>query len=317
MTLRLRGDFDPLVVTRLYRLIRGRRIQLVCGNMDKEVRQAGLAARLAGVPLIRRRGTDMPYPNKLRHRLVNRHLVRLIIVNSRAIRETLLRGNPWLSSAKIRLIYNGFPEPPEVTPSGRGEVLREFDLLGASPVLGHVGLLKERKGHEVLFRALPELLSQFPRLALLVVGEGELRESLEELAEGMGIRGSIRFTGFRDDISRLMGATDLLVLPTHNEGFPWVLAEAMSLGKPVVASRVGGIPELVQDGRTGLLVPCGDETALGMAIAELVRQPGRAAQMGLAGRRWIQERFGVEKMLNQLEKLFTQVIRERRLGRAS
>jgi glycosyltransferase involved in cell wall biosynthesis len=144
----------------------------------------------------------------------------------------------------------------------------------------------------------------------LVVGEGELRGILEELAHSLGIAHSIRFTGFRNDISRLIGAMDLLVLPTKNEGFPWVLAEAMSLGKPVVATRVGGIPELVQDGHTGLLVPPGDGAALGTAIAEILGQPGRARQMGLAGRRRVRERFGVEKMLDRLEELFSQVIED-------
>ncbi|MCK4596749.1 glycosyltransferase family 4 protein [bacterium] len=309
-TLRLRGDFDPLVMARLYWLIRRRRIQMVCANMDKEVRLAGLAAKLAGVPLIRRRGSDMPFPNKLRFRLVNRHLVRLIIVNSRATRNTLLQKNPWICSRKLRLIYNGIPTSPEGGAGKRGEVLGEFGLKGAWPVLAIIGLLKERKGHEILFRALPEVKMEFPRLALLVVGEGELRGNLEELACRLGIAENVRFVGFRNDIPRLMSSMDFLVLPSKNEGFGYVLAEAMSQGKPVVASKVSSIPEVVEDGHTGLLVPPGDVSALREAILELSRHPRRVRQMGEAGRRRVQKLFDLQRMLGQVEALFGQVVGE-------
>lgn len=309
LSMRLRADFDPLIIARLYRLICRRRIQLVCANMDKEVRLAGLAARLAGVPLIRRRGSDMPFPDKLRFRLTNRYLVHLIMVNSRATRQTLLQGNPWLSPRKLRLIYNGIPDAPEEAMGKRRQVLEEFGLQDASPLLGIVGLLKERKGHEELFRALPEALAEFPQLALLVVGEGELRGRLEEWTRRLGITNKVVFTGFRDDVSRLMGAMDLLILPSRNEGFGYVLAEAMSLGKPIVACRISSIPEVVQDGLTGLLVPPGDVAALRDAILELVRHPIRARKMGQAGRQRVQKLFGLERMLDEVEALFGRVVR--------
>ena len=313
LVLRLRGDFDPLVVARLYRAIRRRRIQVVCANMDKEVRLAGLAAKLAGVPLIRRRGSDMPFPNKLRFRLVNRHLVRLIVVNSRATRDTLLRGNPWLSAQKIRLIYNGIPQQAPITVGGSQQVVEEFGLHGAFPVLGVVGLLKRRKGHEILFRALPKVLAEFPRLVLLVVGEGQLRRDLEELVAHLGIAKSVVFTGFRGDVPRLMSAMDLLVLPSYNEGFGYVLVEAMSLHKPVVASRVSSIPEVVQDGRTGFLTPPGDVGALAEAILKLARNPDLLHHMGMVAGRHVKQMFDLERMLNQVEELFRLVVGEREL----
>jgi glycosyltransferase involved in cell wall biosynthesis len=305
---RLRGDCDPLAMARLYHLIRRRRIQLVCGNMSKETRLAGLAAKLAGIPFIRRRGSDMPYPNKWRHRKVDHHLVHLIIANSRSTRNTLLQGNPWLSPEKLKLIYNGIPPGPEDGPGDKQEVLREFGLQEASPILAIVGLLKERKGHDTLFRALQHVSAEFPQVSLLVVGKGEQRESLEELARQLGIAQNVLFTGFRNDVSRLMSAMDILVLPSKNEGFGYVLTEAMNLGKPVVATRISSIPEVVREGETGLLVPPGDVDALAEALLELARHPARARQMGLAGRRRVRERFSMEKMLDDLEELFGGVI---------
>jgi len=306
-TIRLRGDFDPIVIGRLYRLLRRRQIQMVCGNMGKEIRLAGIAAKLAKVPLIRRRGSDMRYPNKWRHRLVDRLLVRLIVVNSLATRNTLLQGNPWLPANKLRLIYNGIPLASEIEPVNREELLAEFGLQDPPQLLAVVGLLKERKGHEVLFRALPKILAEFPRLFLLVVGEGTLREQLEKLVSRLHISENVRFTGFRDDVPRLMRAIDILVLPSKNEGFGYVLAEAMSVGKPVVATRISSIPEIVGEG-TGLLVPPGDADALAEAILQLVRNPKLAQQMGRDGQRRVRELFDVERMLDEVELLFNQVI---------
>jgi glycosyltransferase involved in cell wall biosynthesis len=307
-TVRLRGDFDPFVMARLYRLIRRRRIEMVCGNMDKEIRLAGPAARLAHVPCIRRRGSDMRYPNRWRHRLVDRCLVDLIIVNSRATRKTLLRGNHWLPAEKLRLIYNGIPLPPDAGPADRDAIMREFDLEESGPVLGVVGLLKERKGHRFLFRALPRILKEFPGLSLLVVGKGALREHLEEMTRRLEIDRHVRFTGFRDDIPRLMKAMDIVVLPSKNEGFGYVLAEAMALSKPVVASRISSIPEVVEEGRTGLLVPPGDVSALGDALLDLLRNPQQARRMGRAGRRRVERHFSLERMLDEVERLFEEVI---------
>lgn len=317
VTMRLRGDCDPFVMVRLYRLIRSRKIQLICGNMSKETRLAGLAARLAGIPFVRRRGSDMPYPNRWRHSKFDNRLVHMIIVNSRSTRNTLLQGNPWLSPEKLRLIYNGIPPRSEDEPEDKQQVLREFDLQEASPILAIVGTLKERKGHETLFRALQQVLVEFPRMSLLVVGKGDDRESLEALAHRLGIVRNVLFTGFRDDVSRLMSAMDILVLPSKNEGFGYVLTEAMNMGKPVVASRVSSIPEVVRDGETGLLVPPGDVDALAEALLELVRHPARARQMGLAGRRRVRDQFSVERMLNDLEELFGGVMKSWGFGRDS
>jgi glycosyltransferase involved in cell wall biosynthesis len=308
LTLRLRGDFDPHIIAALHRVIRRRHIQLVCGNMDKEIRQAGIAAKLAGVPLVRRRGTDRPFPNTLRHRLVNEHLVTRVIVNARAIEKTLLDGNAWLPPEKIKLIYNGFSPPSDELPAAREHILRELGLAESYPLLVHVGLLKARKGHDILLRAVQDLANQFPRFSLLVVGEGEFRADLEALARRLQIGTAVRFLGYRTDVSRFIGAADILILPTRNEGFPWVLAEAMSLAKPVVASRVGGIPELVEDGRTGFLVPPDDPAALKTAIIDLAQNPDVARRFGLAGQNRIRECFSLERMIDELEEFFAEVV---------
>jgi glycosyltransferase involved in cell wall biosynthesis len=312
----MRADFDPVVVLRLYSLLRDRKIQLVCANMDKEVRLAGLAARMAGVPLVRRRGSDMPFPNKLRFRLVDRLLVDGIIVNSRATRRTLLEGNGWLRPEKLHLIYNGIPLEEEGTVPA-DDVTEELGLSGRHPVLAMVGLLKSRKGHEVLFRAVRRMRTRFPLMAVLVAGEGPLRARLEALSRQLGIAEQIRFIGFRDDVGRLMRAVDVVVLPSLNEGFGYVLAEAMAQARPVVASRTSSIPEVVEEGRTGLLVPPGDAEALGDALIDLAGDPEKARRMGLAGRRRAELMFSLDGMLEKVEAFFARVAAEGRFSEGS
>lgn len=304
--LRMRADLDPVVTFKLYSLLKNRKIRLVCANMDKEIRLAGPAARLAGVPLIRRRGSDMPFPNKLRFRLADRLLVDGIMVNSRATRRTLLEGNRWLCQEKLHLIYNGIPLEDQRGDANE-DADRELDLAGRHPVLVMVGLLTSRKGHEVLFRAVQQIGDRYPRMAVLVVGEGPLRGRLEELSRHLGIAGQVRFTGFRDDVARLMRAADVVVLPSQNEGFGYVLAEAMAQARPVVASRISSIPEVVAEGRTGLLVPPGDAGALRDAILDLAADPDKARRMGLAGRRRVEKLFSLQAMLSKVEDLFAEV----------
>jgi glycosyltransferase involved in cell wall biosynthesis len=240
--------------------------------------------------------------------LVNEHLVGRVIVNAKAIERTLLEGNSWLAPAKIKLIYNGFPPVAGEKTEDREILLRELSLAEAQPLMIHVGLLKERKGHDTLFHALQDMTAEFPRLALLVVGEGELRAPLEDLAKRLRLEKAVHFLGYRQDAWRFIEAADVLVLPTRNEGFPWVVAEAMSLAKPIVASKVGGLPELVEEGRTGLLVPPDDPAALKTALVDLARHPERARRLGRAGRDRIRDHFGLEKMIDQLEAFFAEVI---------
>jgi glycosyltransferase involved in cell wall biosynthesis len=156
----------------------------------------------------------------------------------------------------------------------------------------------------VLLRALPPLVRRFPRLRCLVVGDGPLDGALRREAEALGLAGHCRFTGARPDVADLLAAVDVVVLPSLSEGLPFVLLEAMAVGKPVVATRVGGNPEVVEDGTTGLLVPPGDADALGAALARLLDDSAAAAAMGGRGQARVRERFTVRAMIEALEALY-------------
>lgn len=178
--------------------------------------------------------------------------------------------------------------------------------LGIPPgitVIGTAGRLTAVKGQEVLIRAASELIRRGDDLFLIFLGEGELRSELEELTFRLGITERVRFLGWRTDVARIMAACDIFCLPSLNEGMGKVLVEAMALGKPVVASDIGGIKDIVLHGENGLLVPVGDIAAWREAIGLLCRDPEGRHRMGDAGRR-IAPRYGSGEMIKMIDQLY-------------
>jgi glycosyltransferase involved in cell wall biosynthesis len=158
--------------------------------------------------------------------------------------------------------------------------------LEGAPAVGLVAArLHEEKGHAVLWRALPEVLREVPGLVVLCAGEGPHRAAIEADAQRLGLARSVRFLGQRADVPVLMALSSVVVLPSLAESFGLAALEAMSLGRPVVASRAGGLPEVVADGETGLLADVGDASGLAAGLRALVADTARAAAMGEAGRR--------------------------------
>ena len=183
-------------------------------------------------------------------------------------------------------------------------------------MLVSIGRLTEQKGHRYLLAALPSLLATWPELRCVIIGEGELGETLKNLAVRLGVSSTCVFVGARPDIPVILAAADLLVLPSVSEGFPFVLLEALAMRLPVVASRVNGVPELIEDRKTGRLVPPRDSQALAKVIRELLLDPPQAAATGEQGRRVVQERFTADGMVAQTVALFESVLGEQ-TGRVS
>jgi len=195
------------------------------------------------------------------------------------------------------------PERVTVIPSGVDlaaiDAAPEADPLGLSdrgPAVGCVGALALEKGQAVLLSAWREVLASFPDARLILIGDGPERRSLEELAFGEPL-GSVRFTGFRNDVASCLKSLDLVVLPSLAEGIGGTAIEAMACRRAVVASRVGGLPEVVADGVTGLTVPPNDPGALSAAIVDLLTATRRRAAMGEAGRARVEEEFTGERMI--------------------
>jgi glycosyltransferase involved in cell wall biosynthesis len=173
-----------------------------------------------------------------------------------------------------------------------------------STLIGTVGWLTEVKGHRRLIQAFSRLAPSRPSLYLLIIGTGELHDDLAALASRLGIGDRVRFLGHRDDIPECLAALDLFVFPSQNEGMGRALIEAMAAALPVVATRVGGIPGIIEQGRTGLLVSPGDSAALAGAMAELLDDRTRARAMGQAARDSIGAEFNAAGMVRAIESVY-------------
>jgi len=219
------------------------------------------------------------------------------------------------AGAPVTLIYNGVDLQRYDHQEPCCTLREDYGLPAEGPIVGVVARLEAEKGHPTLLDAWPHVLAEFPDATLLVVGEGSRHEALQAQADALGISRSVVFTGRRDDVPAVTAALDIAVLPSYREAQGLTILEAMALSRPVVASNVGGIPEMIEDGRTGLLVPPHDPGALATAISRLLRDHPLADTLARAGHDMVHERFCVELMARAVETIYDEaVLTERRLA---
>jgi glycosyltransferase involved in cell wall biosynthesis len=208
----------------------------------------------------------------------------------------------------VSLIYNGVDLQRYDRQQPCCTLREEYGLPAEGPLVGVVARLEAEKGHLTLIDAWPGVLAEFPAATLLVVGEGSRCEALRAQAAELGISRSVVFTGRRDDVPAVTAALDVAVLPSYREAQGLTILEAMALSRPVVASNVGGIPEMIEDGRTGLLVPPHDPAALAAAITRLLRDHPLADTLARAGHDLVHERFCVELMARAVETIYDESV---------
>jgi len=307
-TMNMHSDFGLLTIFRILRFIRAHHIEVVCTNMQKELRFAGIVAKLLGIPVVAWRHIDHSLKNNWRYRFTYNFCATHIGANSHATKDSLLRNAPWLERERIAVIYNGID--PDFFATGNGaKIRRAYGLCAGTPLIGFVGLLDERKGIQFLLEAFAQVREEIPEARLLLVGEGKLREHIEAFRQHHNFDGRLFLAGFQPNIPDFMNAFDLLVLPSVWEGFGYVLIEAMASGKPVIATNTSSMPEIVRDGVEGLLVPPANAWALSTAIVKIIKNPPLAHQMGENGKKRVREKFTKERMIEEIEALFAGLIR--------
>jgi glycosyltransferase involved in cell wall biosynthesis len=233
----------------------------------------------------------------------------LIAVSRAIVRKLEDEGR---TGAPISLIYNGVDLTRYTDPDVCGTRHDEFPIPVGAPNVGDVARLEPEKGHPTLLEAWPAVVAAVPEAHLLIVGEGSQREALEAQAATLGIEPSVTFTGRRDDVPAVTAALDVAVLPSYREAQGLSILEAMALSRPVVASAVGGIPEMIEDGMTGLLVPPHDAAALSAAIIRVLRDHPFADTMARAARDQIHDRFCVELMVHAIESIYDECVADDR-----
>jgi glycosyltransferase involved in cell wall biosynthesis len=229
------------------------------------------------------------------------YMDRLIAV-SRAIEHKLC--DEQRTTVPVSLIYNGVDLERYDTQEACCTLPEEYGMEPGSQIVGVVARLEPEKGHPTLLEAWPQVLRACPDTYLLIVGEGSRRDALEAQARELRIAHRVVFTGRRDDVPAVTAALDVAVLPSYREAQGMVILEAMALSRPVVASNVGGIPEMIEDGKTGLLVPPHDPSALAAAIVRLLRNHPLADTLGRAGHDMVHDRFCIELMVGAIESIY-------------
>jgi glycosyltransferase involved in cell wall biosynthesis len=192
-------------------------------------------------------------------------------------------------------------------------VRRELGLPEGVPVIGLVGRLDHwGKGHKELFEAMASLMERHPVHAL-IVGGGRRIDEVRQLADNLGLAGAVHFLGPRHDVPELLNAMDIFVLPSYSEGVSLALLEAMAAGLPVIATAVGGLPEVVTDGENGLLIPPRDAGALAGALERLLSDPAWAQHLGANARAYVREHYSLDRLGREINEIYGELV-ERKLG---
>lgn len=308
INLHMKGVADPSLIWKNYQLVKKGSYEIVHTHLFKADFYGGLAARFAGCSRIvcTKHNEDQylrtPFFAFLARMIAGFNVTVVVISDACGRFMVDVAGIP---AQKLRRIYYGIDIAHGVGDDGcLDQVLGELSIADSAPILASVGRLSPQKGQRYLLQAMPILVQRFPSIQLLLVGEGPAREELLRLTQALDLERHVIFTGLRTDVMRLLQAVDVFVLPSLWEGFGLVLLEAMVARRPIVASSVGAIPEIVLDGKTGLLVPPRQPDHLAEAILDLLHNPARAERMGQAGRKRVEAEFSLDRMVAQWDALY-------------
>ena len=292
---------------RLFRLMRETSPDIVHGVLFWAYLLGAYVGTLARVPVVvaSRRSLGLFKADKPHYLMLERWADRftdVFIANSEAVRRDSIEREH-LDPARVLVVRNGvdFSRFDHPAPPAAGS------QLGSRPRVIVVSNLIHYKGHEYFLRAWPKVLDRFPGATALLVGEGVMASPLQAIARELGIEGSVRFLGSRQDVAALLAASDLYVHPSLQEGYSNAILEAMASGRPVVATRVGGNPEAIADGETGLLVAPADPAALATAMLRLLEQPAFAARLGESAAEVVRRRFQMDTVVREYEDIYTRL----------
>jgi glycosyltransferase involved in cell wall biosynthesis len=270
-------------------------------------RLSAIAAKWAKIPVrlmsVHNMAQGWAFPYSM-ERFIDRLVcdsLNLVIPHSNASRRSLEELR-WFPTSKLRTVHYGIDDPSPVSNDAIARIREELGIGSNYRIVGMVANFEERKGHNYLLQAVPEIQKNVSRIKVILVGEGERRKAMMNLATKLGISDNVVFTGSCNDVFDLMATFDVLVLASVGfECLPFVIIEAMALGKPVVATTVAGIPEEVENGVTGILVPPADSASLAKAIISLLTNESMAKEMGTSGRQKYLRQFTLHRMIEDIE----------------
>lgn len=313
-----RARFDPRILTDLIGLARRTQARVLHVHGYAAADFGRIAARATGAALVLHEhfaDPKMPGYQALADRAL-RSLTDRAIAVSGSTRDFLVRER-FVPPSKVRLIWNGAPLD-EFAPVSRERALgvrRELGIPEDAPVVGAIGRLNTQKGHTYLLQAAPAVVAAQPEVRFLIAGDGDLMEPLLQQARELGLRDRVAFAGHRTDVPDLLGAIDVLAIPSLYEGTPLALFEAMAAGKAIVSSAVDGCAEVLEHERTALLVPPARPIALAQALLALLGDPTKRRALADAARA-ASRKYDIAACVAQMEDLYDEVLAERGPGAA-
>jgi len=298
-------------VARMAKIIKREKVDLIHANGSRCMIYGGIAARLCRKPIVWhvRIAQSEPMLDKFLASLASR-----VVVISQAVKK---RRFNWLKKKeKVEVVYNGADLELYNAKPNNGNLRKELGLSETTPLVGVVAQLHPKKGLQFFLKAARQVNQLLADCRFLIVGEDitakeDYLPQLRALTRELGIEGRVVYTGYREDIPSVMASIDCLVLSSLEEAFGRVLIEAMAASVPVVATEVGGVPEIVVEGRTGLLVPPADEESLARGIIYLLQNREVARKMGQKGRARVEKLFSLEGHVARIEALYNQLLNQR------
>ena len=291
----------------LYRLLRRERVDVLHAHKFGSNLWGTIVGRLARVPVIVAHEHTWSYEGQPLRRFADRAVIArwssAFVAVSREDQRRMIEVEH-VRPQDTLFIPNGIPAPPAASGA---DVRAELGIAADVPVIGTVSVLRPQKALDVLLRASRILVEDFPGLRVLIAGEGDRREMLEDLTAELGLQDTVMFLGVRTDVPDVLAALDVAVSTSDFEGSPLSVMEYMEAARPVVATRVGGIPDLIEDGEQGLMVEPQDPEGFAAAVAQLLRDPGRARRMGERGRERRRTEFDIDVMVRRLEALYEEL----------
>lgn len=293
----IKSSIDIIAIRYIQRLIKEECIDIVCTHSGKDSLVAAIAGRLSlrKPRVVRTRHLALPITSKITYSIFPHKVVTV----SEYVRKYLIHEEG-IAETKVVSIPTGIDierfNPDKVKAVSRSE----FNIPSGAPVIGTVAILRRKKDHHTLLDAIPIILKEFPDAVFIFAGDGPQREDIERKILEKGIGKNVKLLGFRKDIPEILKMIDLFVLPTLQEALGTSYLEAMAMGKPVVGTKVGGVPEVVMDGISGVLVEPEKSQLLAKAIIELLRDKEKMKRMGRAGEAYVKENYSVDVMVRRL-----------------
>jgi len=302
------GDFGTLRKT--FQFVRANEIQLLHTHEFYMNLVGAIIARVSRIPHVATLHGKKYHTEKRRRRAFYRFAAkrtsRLVAVSQDLQKFLCAHFN--VSQDKVAMIYNGIDLSPFADVQRNPQLLESLGISVDAFIVGTVGNLYALKGHTYLIRAAHGVMQKRPNTHLLILGRGELKNPLEQEAKALGIADRVHLLGYRDDTPRWLGVMNVFVLSSLSEGLPLSLLEAMASSLPTIVTQIGGMPEVVREGETGVVVPPGDCEALTKSILFFHDNPNIAKQYGRAGRIVVFEDFSVDRMVHQYRSLYREVL---------